>query len=171
MIHIYNKNGGYKITLNYTKEEFNKHKEECYNEWEVGDIASETMFSNPIVENGEIREMTRDELVKNGIEGSLFDGEYIEDNQIKMVEKPQNKFLSYAWDKEAKIWELVTTKEGLILKKINLMSEYNDVKEKIKIAEKFQDEFEADDSIDLLKQKQVKIKVEINELTKLIKSI
>ncbi|MBR8701171.1 hypothetical protein IX317_000072 [Fusobacterium sp. DD29] len=98
MLSIYDKTGKYKITLNYTKEEF---KTSWYLDWTEGDLISETKLTNPIIDGGMIREMTREEMVQNDIEVSLVDGEYIENKKIKTVEKPNNK--PY-WNWNGKEW-------------------------------------------------------------------
>lgn len=136
-------------------------------------VTNESMnLAFPILENGKLREMTREEkILLLGHIICLVDGEYIENNQIKMIEKPKNKYLNYAWDKEAKTWKFIETKEAILLARKNLILEYKKIKEEIETLEEFEEEFESTETIKLLKQKQAETKAEINELTKLIKTI
>ena len=130
-------------------------------------------FENPISEDLEnIREMTREELIliKNRVD-LLQEGEFLEDNQIKMAEKPNSEHLNYSWNRESKTWEISTTKEELLMIRKTLILEYKQIKEEIEALEEFADEFESTETIALLKEKQSKIKNEINELLRLIKSM
>ena len=126
MIHIY-KGEKFIITLNYTKEEF---KKEWYPEWEEGLIISSIKFLNPILDNGTLREKTREELIllDNKIE-LLQAGEYVEKGGIKLVEAPANLFKK-KWNVENKSWE-----EGASLKELQeyfmaKLQEYMDNKAK-----------------------------------------
>lgn len=88
MIHIYDKNGNFKDSLNYSKEEF---LPAWYSGYQKGDYISELKFEHPIVNQGVIREMTREELLRNGFEVQLNAGEIIKNNKIVEVKKPDNK--------------------------------------------------------------------------------
>lgn len=107
MLSIYDKNGKHKATLNYIINEF---KPSWYPEWEEGDLISATKLNNPIIDNGQIREMTREELVKAGIDVTLNDGEYIEDAEIKTVEIPSH-LIRAVWDSKNHLWKEGYTKE------------------------------------------------------------
>lgn len=160
MISIYNKNAKYKATLNYTVEEF---KTEWYPDWEDGDLISATKLSNPIIDGGMIREMTREEMVEAGIEVVLNDGEYIENKKIKTVEKPDN-LIRAIWNKNTHTWEEGITKEELMLRRKDKILEYKKAKEEIAALEEFQSEFESDSTIEFLKKQMSKIKNEIDDL-------
>lgn len=66
---------------------------------------------NPIIENGIIREKTKVELAMEQ-DGILVDGEYIEDEEIKYIPKPEN-YLKAIWNKESKKWEDKATLEDI----------------------------------------------------------
>ena len=126
MIHIY-KGEKYITSLNYSKEEF---KKEWYPEWEEDMIISDIKFLNPILDNGTLREKTREELIllDNKIE-LLQAGEYVEKGGIKLVEAPANLFKK-KWNVENKSWE-----EGASLKELQeyfmaKLQEYMDNKAK-----------------------------------------
>ena len=61
---------------------------------------SEIVFINPILDNENIREMKVTEMIKAGII-TLFDGQYLKNEEIITVEKP-NDF--YLWDSKKKKW-------------------------------------------------------------------
>lgn len=108
MIYIYDKKGNLIESLNYEKEEF---KKEWYSDWKDGYIVSSYKFDNPIIDKGEIRDKTREELIllDRKIE-LLMDGEYIENEEIKVVEAPDN-FLEKIWNPELHNWEEKATLE------------------------------------------------------------
>lgn len=72
---------------------------------------SEEKLSNPILENGNIREMTKLELVNNGVR-VLTDGEYIEDGEIKYKEIPSD-MMKPIWNKDKKEWEETATLDDI----------------------------------------------------------
>lgn len=167
MISIYNKNAKYKATLNYTIEEF---QTEWYSDWEEGDLISATKLTNPIVDGGMIREMTREEMVENDIEVSLADGEYIENKKIKSVEKPSD-LMRPLWNKDTHTWQEGMTKEELMLKRKDLIMQYKEIKTEIETLEEFSAEFESDNTIVLLREQMSKIKKEIDDLLVKIKQL
>lgn len=100
MIHIY-KGIDFIVSLNYSKEEF---KKEWYPEWQEGMTVETTKFENPILDNGILREKTREEeILQDGKTELLQDGEYIEDGMIISVE-PDEEYFKKAWDKDKHIW-------------------------------------------------------------------
>ena len=167
MISIYNKNAKYKATLNYTIEEF---QTEWYPDWEDGDLISTTKLTNPIVDGGMIREMTREEMVENDIEVPLADGEYIENKKIKSVEKPSD-LMRPLWNKDTHTWQEGMTKEELMLKRKDLIMQYKEIKTEIETLEEFSAEFESDNTIVLLREQMSKIKKEIDDLLVKIKQL
>lgn len=167
MISIYNKQGKFKVTLNYTIEEF---EPSWYDEWEEGDVISATKLTNPVIDNGMVREMTREECVEAGINITLNAGEYIEDRKIKIIEQPSN-LIRAVWDSEKHEWKEGMTKEELMLKRKDLIMQYKELKVEIETLEEFAEEFESDNTVELLKSKMAKIKEEINNLLQVIKKM
>ncbi|MBR8702238.1 MULTISPECIES: hypothetical protein [unclassified Fusobacterium] len=109
MLNIYDKNGKHKATLNYTINEF---KPSWYPEWEEGDLISATKLNNPIIDNGQIREMTREEQAERGLEVALNEGEIIQNKKIVTINKPEN-LIKAKWDKEANTWVEGYTEEEM----------------------------------------------------------
>ena len=167
MISIYNKNAKYKATLNYTIEEF---QTEWYSDWEEGDLISATKLTNPIVDGGMIREMTREEMVENDIEVSLADGEYIENKKIKSVEKPSD-LMRPLWNKDTHTWQEGMTREELMTERKNKILKYAELKKEIETLTEFSDEFESDNTVEMLKLQMQQLKKEINELLEVIKKM
>lgn len=65
-------------------------------------------FIYPILDNNIIREMTREEMVENGIEITLEVGEFIENKKLIKVPKPQGDDKYLNWDSEKHLWILDT---------------------------------------------------------------
>lgn len=128
-------------SLNYTKEEFEK---EWYPGWEDKMLISNIKFLNPILENGELREKTREELIllDNKLE-LLQDGEYVKAGEIIVVEAPDN-LIKKTWDKNTHIWKEGSTREELIEERKNKIVEYEKLEEEKKLLEnsKFSTEYE-----------------------------
>ena len=113
MFYIYTKEKKPKIkfTVNLTREEvkelmgdnlFLDYPDLDKNNFII--IEQENMFKYPILGNdGIIREMTRDELVADGIEVQLNQGEKIENGKIVKIEKPHNK-LEELWNWTGTEW-------------------------------------------------------------------
>lgn len=114
MLRIYNKEKIPKeiFTVNLNKEEieivlggdiFMDHPKLKKNEHIV--LEREIPFINPILENEEIREMTREEqIIVLGNTNLLLNGEYINKDKILKKEIPEN-LISPVWNKEKKKWE------------------------------------------------------------------
>lgn len=168
MIHIYSKEGKFKDSLNYTKDEF---KKEWYEDFQEGDFISETKFDYPVVEDGEIRDMTREEkiLILNQMD-LLTDGEMVADGIIKKIDCPDD-FVQAKWNKELNIWEEGANKESLMLERKNKILEYAQYKKEIEELKEFSEEFESDETIELLESKMKALKDEINLLLVKIKKI
>lgn len=167
MLSIYNKNGKYKITLNYTIEEF---QPSWYKDWEEGDLISANKLNNPIVDNGQIREMTREEMVENDIEVSLTDGEYIENKEIKIIERPAD-LMRPLWNKESREWYEGMSRTELMEKRKDLIIKYKKIKDEIETLTEFADEFESTETIKMMEQELLEVKKEINELLVKIKKL
>lgn len=71
-------------------------------------IERDTPFKYPILDGAIIREMTRQEMVENGIEISLEVGEFIENKKLIKVPKPQGNDKYLNWDTEKHLWILDT---------------------------------------------------------------
>ena len=71
-------------------------------------VERDTPFNYPIFDKNTIREMTRDEMVENGISINLEDGEFIENKKLIKVPKPQENSKYLVWDKEKRFWYLDT---------------------------------------------------------------
>ncbi|WP_314348218.1 penicillin-binding protein [Fusobacterium massiliense] len=69
---------------------------------------TDKVFQNPILKDGELREMTREEMVENGISINLEDGEFIENKKLIKVPKPTENGKYLVWDKEKRFWYLDT---------------------------------------------------------------
>ena len=107
MIYIYKK-GKLIDTLNYDINEF---KTEWYPLFENDMKFYDRKFEYPILDNGVLREMTRDEKVANDIEVQLEAGEVIRDKKIIKIEKPQKNEKFLTWNKEKEQWDYDTERE------------------------------------------------------------
>ena len=87
-------------------------------------LATETLFQDPIIKEGQIREKTREEqiLLDNKIE-LLQDGEYIKNNEIVVVEA-QNNLFKKVWNKTTNAWKEGATKEEIGNEVNRLFDEY-----------------------------------------------
>ena len=106
-------------------EEFKAEPIKFYPAWDVTNhLSTETEFQNPIMDNGVIREKTREELIllDNKLE-LLQDGEYIENNRIIRVEAPSYLFKKL-WNKEINVWEEGITQEEINLEVNRLIDEF-----------------------------------------------
>lgn len=164
MIHIY-KGEKFIITLNYSKEEF---KKEWYPEWEDGMTISETKYSNPILDNGTLREKTREELILEGKEEFLVDGWYVSKGKILKKEIPENLIIPI-WNKDKKVWEEGATKETLIEERKNKIVEYEKLEEEKKLLEN--SKFSSSDEIKAIVEKMTVIEGYINTLQDKIKAL
>ena len=151
-------------SLNYTKEEF---KKEWYPKWEDTMIISETKFYNPILDNGTLREKTREELIllDNKLE-LLVEGEYISKNKISKKEIP-NTLINPIWDKVKSIWKEGATKEELIEERKNKIVEYEKLEEEKKLLEN--SKFTSEDEIKVIVEKITVLEGSINNLAAKIK--
>ncbi|MGL5932798.1 MAG: hypothetical protein ACRCY7_07850 [Cetobacterium sp.] len=105
--------------------EFKSDPKIYYPDWHIENhLASEIEFQNPILENGVIREKTREELILLDNKTELLqDGEYIENNKIIVVEAPDYLYQKY-WNQESHIWEEGATQEEILHKVNQLIDEY-----------------------------------------------
>lgn len=135
-------------------------------------VETERPFENPVSDDLEsVREMTREELIlmKNKTE-LLLDGEYIEAGEIKTVEKPLD-LIRPIWNRELREWQEGMTKEELMTERKNKILKYAELKKEIETLTKFSDEFESDNTVEMLKLQMQQLKKEINELLEVIKKM
>lgn len=98
-----------------TQEEIIKQgKEELYKDC-VTYTGDNPFIGYPIIEGEIVRAATRLELINMGKQ-TLRPGEYIENNEIKTISKPNN---FATWNKEKNIWETLSLPDGYILKEDN----------------------------------------------------
>ena len=95
-MYIYDENGkfiaeAYENNIEKIKQQF-EDKEIYLSNIDLGEKA--------IVENGNVRAMTRLDKIKSG-EENLLDGEYVENDEIFHIEKPSN---FYIWDSKTNKW-------------------------------------------------------------------
>ena len=92
-----------------TAEEFKKNPNLFYSDWNAENhIWSETEYQNPVFENGNLREATKEELHKEG-KYTLAENELIENEKIKTVELSEFEYIEnnqIKYRKEEKIEKL-----------------------------------------------------------------
>ena len=111
------------VIKNY--EEFKAEPTKFYPDWDIANhLSSETEFQNPIMDNGVVREKTREEpiLLDNKLE-LLQDGEYIENNKIIVVDPPHYLYKK-SWNKETNIWEEGATQDEIDIEVNKLIDEF-----------------------------------------------
>lgn len=95
MLYIYKKD---KLidTLNYDINEF---KKEWYPNFQNDMKVYDRKFEYPIFENEELREMSKEEKIKNGIDVILEEGEVIENKNLIKIPKPSihHKWIDKEW--------------------------------------------------------------------------
>lgn len=74
-------------------------------------IITDISYQYPIHKDDTLREMTREEKVRAGIEVQLEDGEIIKDKKIITVPKPQGNPKYLSWNKEKGLWLLDNERE------------------------------------------------------------
>lgn len=125
-------------------------------------IERDTEMAYPTWDNGELREMTREEqILQLGMENLLLDGEYLSEGEIIVVEKPLN-LIRPAWNKETCQWYETMTKEELLEKRSQKIIEYSKLEEEKKVLENSR--FSTADEIQLVVSKMANIEMEINSL-------
>lgn len=105
--------------------EFKAEPIKFYPNWDIANhLSSETEFQNPIMDNGVVREKTREELIllDNKLE-LLQDGEYIENNKIIVVDPPHYLYKK-SWNKETNIWEEGATQDEIDIEVNKLIDEF-----------------------------------------------
>ena len=124
MVHIYDNNLKFLMTLNYNYEDFIKEPSKFYPEWQLSFYATEQKYEEPVLDQGSLREKTREEkiLLDKRLD-LLADGEYIEQGQIIIVPAPEG-LLKKDWDKETHTWSEGATQEELKDVYFDLINKY-----------------------------------------------
>ena len=74
-------------------------------------IITDITYQYPIFKDDVLREMTKEEKVRSGIDVTLEDGEIIKDKKIITVPKPQGNPKYLSWNKEKGLWLLDNERE------------------------------------------------------------
>ena len=74
-------------------------------------IITDIKYEYPIFKDDRLREMTKEEKVRNNIPVQLVDGEFIKDKKLIVVPKPAGNEKYMYWDKEKSLWILDNQKE------------------------------------------------------------
>ena len=74
-------------------------------------LITDISYQYPIFKDDTLREMTREERVRVGIDVQLEDGEFIKDKKLITVPKPAGNQKCMYWDKEKSLWILDNQKE------------------------------------------------------------
>ena len=140
-----------------------------YNEENTVIVERDTEMAYPTWDNGELREMTREEeILILGHTERLFDGEYIENGEIKSIKAPE-ALIRAVWNKETLMWEESMTKEELLEKRSKKIIEYSKLEEEKKVLENSR--FATIEEIQLVTDKMLAVENEINNLAEQLKII
>ena len=74
-------------------------------------LITDISYQYPIFKDDTLREMTREDRVRVGIDVQLEDGEFIKDKKLIIVPKPAGNQKYMYWDKEKSLWILDNQKE------------------------------------------------------------
>ena len=74
-------------------------------------VITNITYQHPIFKEDVLREMTRAEMVENGIEIQLEEGEFIENKKLIKIPKPQGDDKYLVWNKEKRFWYLDTERQ------------------------------------------------------------
>ena len=140
-----------------------------YNDNNVVIIERDTEMACPTWDGTELREMTREEQIRNlGIENLLLDGEYLSEGEIVVVEKPLN-LIRPAWNKETYEWYETMTKEELSEKRAAKILEYSKLENEKNVLE--ESKFSTTEEIQLITEKMTVLEKEINDIADKIKTL
>ncbi len=141
-IYLYNSNSNLLgIYLAPSKEEFEADiKKYCSEYIEGTNYWTFDEMKYPVVKNGKLEEKSFEELLKEGIV-VLQDGEFLENNKIKKIEKPNNFSV---WNKKKNEWieDKTLKKEYLNNKRYELQQKYVSLKSTKEKLEEEKAEFE-----------------------------
>lgn len=112
--HIYSASGVYIASQPYDYNEWKVNPRKYYSEYQPGMIGTDTLYEFPIVEDGQIREMSIEEQLSSGLR-VLGEGEKYDpiSQTIIVVPKPDG-MLKHVWNFETLEWEEGATQEELI---------------------------------------------------------
>lgn len=174
MVYVYAKNekDNKGKLISEIEENFNDFNQEQYAKDKKSKLYfSEEKYLYPIIENNKVRMKTREEFIlEDGIYDYIIDGEFIENGQIKRVEIPKG-MINPVWNKKNKKWYEGTNKYELMEIRKNKILKYANLKKEVEVLEKFQNEFEANSTIEMVKNQLLDLKEEINNLYNIIKSL
>lgn len=124
MTHLYDNNLNFLVSLNYEYEDFIKEPSKFYPEWQPSFYATEQKYEEPVLDQGSLREKTREEkiLLDKRLD-LLADGEYIEQGQIIIVPAPEG-LLKKVWNKDTHTWSEGATQEELKDVYFDLINKY-----------------------------------------------
>ncbi|WP_338948169.1 hypothetical protein [Fusobacterium varium] len=169
--YIYNKNLEV-IAIPYIlgEGEFKENPAKFYPSWNRNEMYySLVEIEQPILDNGVLREKTREELIllNNRLE-LLQDGEYVKDGEIVVVEVPKD-LLKPKWSRDLNIWVEGMTKAELIEERKNKIVEYEKLEEEKKILEG--SKFSTEDEIKAITEKIEVLEGDINNMQEKIKAL
>lgn len=169
--YIYNKNLEV-IAIPYIlgEGEFKENPAKFYPSWNRNEMYySLVEIEQPFLDNGVLREKTREELIllDNKLE-LLQDGEYVKAGEIIVVEALEN-LIKKVWNKEIHIWEEGATKEELIEIRKNKIVEYEKLEEEKKLLEN--SKFSIEDEIKAITGKMTILEADINNMQEKIKAL
>lgn len=154
-----------------TIENLKKKPYDYVNEWGDDYDVIDKQLAHPIFENGKVREATRQEMILKFNDTTLLkQGEIIKQGKIIMVNSPAT-MIRPSWDKVKQEWVETMTSKELMLKRKDKIMKYAGLKKEIDTLKEFQDEFESDNTIEMLESEMQQLKIEINTLLKQIKQL
>ena len=140
-----------------------------YNEENTVIVERDTEMAYPTWDGEGLREMTREEeILILGHTERLFDGEYVEEGEIKSIKVPET-LIRAAWNRETCQWYETMTKEELLEKRAQKIIEYSNLENEKKTLENSR--FTTTDEIQLVVDKMSKLELEINNLADQIELI
>ena len=159
-------------------EDFNSDKKKYFPDFnDEKYFASEVKIQNSILDAGNVREMNDKELIESGLK-KLEDGQYLDSEEIKTVEKPN----SYSkWDKDSHTWIGDKVEKLQYFKDLRYTKQQEYIKYKKELEEKEDEkaEFESlgfdtketEERIIEIKAEMDLLKTEISKLSKEITSL
>lgn len=108
VIHIYDINGEKVDSIYATSlEDFRKEPTKFFPAFLDRHIVSEIEFAHPVAEEGKIREATKEELLKKGVEVPLAEGEVVVKGKLKTVNKPETGLTNcWKWNGKEYVYDI-----------------------------------------------------------------
>ena len=178
-IYLYDKDGKLiGIYIAPSKEDFEADKQKYCSEYIEGEnYISYEEVKNPIIDNGNIREMKTSELIRSG-KITLSDGQYLDGEEIKSIPKP-NEYSK--WDENTHEWVEDKAEKLQYFKDLRYTKQQEYIKYKKELEEKEDEkaEFESlgfdtketEERIIEIKAEMDLLKTEISKLSKEITSL